>query len=215
VRLGSPPVLTRLLTLHFEQDPEVSTPVMTALTAPMRVAARDNPTLEVAVRLLSTEVAHPQIGTTAAVNSIIDLLLVQFVRAWLTSRPVEPPASWLGAVVDPVVRDALTLIHRRPDHPWTAASLATDIRVSRATLSRRFPAVMGQTPMAYLTRWRMDLAALRLRDTDQPVEAVAGAVGYTSPHAFSRAFHRARGLAPREYRALVRGSPGLATNRSP
>lgn len=76
--------------------------------------------------------------------------------------------------------------------------------VSRATLSRRFLAVTGETPGSHLTRWRMDLAAPRLRDTDDTVEAVAHAVGYSSVYAFSRAFSRARGLAPGRYRVAAR-----------
>ncbi|MFG1642801.1 cupin domain-containing protein [Amycolatopsis sp. NPDC049252] len=204
VRLGSGPVRAKLLTLHYEQDEEVSTPVFAALTAPMHVPARDNASLEGCIRLLAEELAHPQIGTTAAVNSLIDLLLVQFVRAWLGSHPAERSSSWLNAVLDPVVRDALARIHQEPGRPWTTATLAAAIRVSRATLSRRFPAALGQTPGAYLTQWRMDLAALRLRDTDEPIDTMASAVGYASPQAFSRAFRRARGLAPGEYRGALR-----------
>lgn len=206
VRLGTPPVHTRLTVVHYEQDAEASTPVLTALTRPVHVAAREHPRLDATIGLLADELAHPQIGTTAAVNSIVDLLLVQFVRAWLRSHPAQRSASWLSAVLDPVVRDALERIHGDPAHPWTTASLAAAIRVSRATLSRRFPAALGQTPTAYLTRWRMDLAALRLRDTDEPVDVVGGAVGYSSPHAFSRAFRRARGLPPGEYRRDRRAS---------
>ncbi|HEX6343774.1 AraC family transcriptional regulator [Umezawaea sp.] len=204
LRLGSSPVQTRLLTLHYEQDPEVSTLLLTALDAPTHLPARTNASLDGAIRLLDEELAQLRIGTTAAVNSIIDLLLVRFVRAWWESHPVERSSSWLGAVLDPVVRDALTHIHEHPERPWTTATLAAAVRVSRATLSRRFPAALGQTPGAYLTRWRMDLAALRLRDTDEPIDVMAGAVGYATPQAFSRAFRRARGFAPGEYRRTVR-----------
>lgn len=204
MRLGSGAVDARLLTLHYEQDPEVSTLVLAALTAPVHLPARENSSLDAAIRLLTAELSQQRIGTTAAVNSIVDLLLVQFVRAWLARHPAERSGSWLGAVLDPVVRDALSHIHREPERPWTTATLAEAIRVSRATLSRRFPAALGQTPGAYLTRWRMDLAALRLRDTDEPIDVMAGAVGYATPQAFSRAFRRARGIAPGEYRRTVR-----------
>ncbi len=197
-----------MLTLHYEQDPEVSTAVLGALTAPMHLAARENPSLDGVIRLLEGELARPRIGTTAAVNSMIDLLLVQFVRAWLERHPVRRTGSWLGALLDPVVRDALARIHEEPERPWTTATLAAAIRVSRATLSRRFPAAVGQTPGAYLTRWRMDLAALRLRDTDEPIDAMAGAVGYATPQAFSRAFRRARGTTPGEFRRAVRERTG-------
>ena len=81
--------------------------------------------------------------------------------------------------------------------------LAREAAVSRATLARRFPAVLGEAPAAYLTRWRMDLAARRLRDSDDS-SSRSPAVGYTSVYAFSRAFRRARGVPPGRFRAAAR-----------
>ncbi|MFF1699964.1 cupin domain-containing protein [Streptomyces sp. NPDC058257] len=204
LRLGSAPVRTEVIVLHYEQDPEVRTPVLTSLARPMHVTARENAQLRRTVELLAAELAQPQIGTTAAINSIVDLLLVQFVRAWLARHPQEQSGSWLGAMRDPVVRDALACVHAQPEHPWTTQTLAAATSVSRATLSRRFRSALGQTPGAYVTQWRIDLASVRLRDTDEPVESISGAVGYGSPHAFSRAFRRARGTAPGEYRSRLR-----------
>ncbi|WP_307868712.1 AraC family transcriptional regulator [Umezawaea beigongshangensis] len=204
VTLGTRPPETELITLHYEQDPEVDTPVRTVLGTSMSLSARHNPSLTATIGLLAGELSRPGVGTVAAVNSLIDLLLVQFIRAWLDEQPEQRPASWLGAVVDPVVRDALEAIHAAPEKPWTTASLAHHIAVSRATLARRFPHALGQPPGEYLTRWRMNLAVLRLRDTDEPVESIAKAVGYSSPHAFSRAFKRIRGSAPGEYRIAAR-----------
>ncbi|MEU8872915.1 AraC family transcriptional regulator [Streptomyces javensis] len=204
LQLGSAPAQTEAITLHYEQDPEVSTPVLTSLAQPIHVAARENAQLRRIVELLTAELAQPQIGTTAAVNSIVDLLFVQFVRAWLARHPEEGPGSWLGAMRDPVVRDALACVHAQPEHPWTTETLAAATSVSRATLARHFRSALGQTPGAYVTQWRIDLASVRLRDTDEPVESISNAVGYASPHAFSRAFRRARGMAPGEYRSRLR-----------
>ncbi|MEU0236237.1 AraC family transcriptional regulator [Nocardiopsis sp. NPDC006198] len=204
LRLGSEPVQTEVIVLHYEQDPEVSTPVLTSLARPMHVTARQNTQFGRTAELLAEELAQPQIGTAAAVNSIVDLLLVQFVRAWLERHPEARSGSWLGAMRDPVVRDALARVHAQPERPWTTEALAVATSVSRATLSRRFRSALGQTPGAYVTQWRIDLASVRLRDTDEPVESISGAVGYASPHAFSRAFRRARGTAPGEYRSRFR-----------
>ncbi|MET9293411.1 AraC family transcriptional regulator [Streptomyces sp. NPDC003077] len=204
LHLGSTPAQTEVLVLRYEQDPEVRTPVLTSLVRPMHVTSGENAQLRRTVELLTAELAQPQIGTTAAVNSIVDLLLIQFVRVWLARHPEEQPGSWLGAMRDPVVRDALACVHARPEHPWTTESLAAATAVSRTTLSRHFRSALGQTPGAYVTRWRMDLASVRLRDTDEPVESISGAVGYASPHAFSRAFRRARGMPPGEYRSRLR-----------
>ncbi|MGW3966557.1 cupin domain-containing protein [Amycolatopsis sp. NPDC005003] len=204
LRLGSVPAETEVIVLHYEQDPAVSTSLLASLARPMHVAASENAQLSRTVELLTAELAQPQIGTTAAVNSIVDLLLVQFVRAWLARNPEELSGSWLDAMRDPVVRDALARVHAQPERPWTTETLAAATSVSRATLSRHFRAVLGQTPGAYLTQWRMDLASVRLRDTDEPVESISDAVGYGSPHAFSRAFRRVRGMAPGEYRSRLR-----------
>ncbi|KFG74145.1 AraC family transcriptional regulator [Streptomyces mutabilis] len=204
LRLGSAPVQTEVIVLHYEQDPEVRIPVLTSLARPMHVTAQENTQLKRSVELLAAELAQPQIGTTAAINSIVDLLLVQFVRAWLARHPQEQYGSWLGAMRDQIVRDALECVHAQPEHPWTTETLAAATSVSRATLSRRFRSALGQTPGAYLTQWRIDLASVRLRDTDEPVESISAAVGYGSPHAFSRAFKRARGTAPGEYRSRLR-----------
>ncbi|MEU4659880.1 AraC family transcriptional regulator [Streptomyces sp. NPDC023723] len=204
MRLGSAPAETEVIVLHYEQDPAVNTPVLTALAQPMHVTAGQNAQFSRTVELLTAELAQPQIGTTAAVNSIVDLLLVQFVRAWLARHPQERSGSWLGAMRDPVVRDALARVHAQPEHPWTTGALAAATSVSRATLTRHFRSALGQTPGAYVTQWRIDLASVRLRDTREPVESISYAVGYASPHAFNRAFRRARGMPPGEYRSRLR-----------
>jgi AraC-like DNA-binding protein len=135
----------------------------------------------------------------------VDILLVQVLRIWLTTGAGGTrPASWLSALTDPVAGPALATLHAQPGRPWTVESLAASAGVSSATLARRFTAKVGETPAAYLTRWRMDLAAQRLRDTDDTVGAIARSLGYTSEYAFNRAFARHRGTAPGRYRSQVR-----------
>jgi AraC-like DNA-binding protein len=205
VRLGSPPVRTRIVTIHYGCDPSVRTQVLTMLPDLLHISADAGAArFDDAVRLLSRELAHPQIATTAVLNSLVDIMLIQLLRAWLVTRPAEQRGTWFGMLDDPVVRQALERIHQDPARPWTTARLASAIAVSRATLSRRFPAAIGQSPAAYLTQWRMDLAAIRLRDTHDSVEDIAAAVGYSSVPAFSRAFTRARGQAPGRYRIGAR-----------
>ena len=111
----------------------------------------------------------------------------------------------LRALSDDVVAPALAALHADPARDWTLQTLAGAAAVSRATLARRFTAAVGESPGAHLTRWRMDLAARRLRDTDDPVAVVARSVGYTSEYAFSRAFSTARSLPPGRYRTCRRG----------
>jgi AraC-like DNA-binding protein len=123
-------------------------------------------------------------------------MLIHVMRAWLRMQQDDATDGWLLALRDPVIARAMNAIHQRPRQPWTIESLAREVSVSRATLARRFAHLVGETPPEYLTRWRMDLAAQRLRDTDDTVAGIAAAVGYRSEYSFSRAFTRHRGLAP-------------------
>ena len=97
---------------------------------------------------------------------------------------------------EPAILPALSVLHADPAAPWTVETLAREVSLSRATLTRRFSTLVGEPPLSYLTRWRMELAARRLRETDKAVSAIARQVGYTSEFAFSRAFSRLRGLPP-------------------
>ncbi|MER6694170.1 AraC family transcriptional regulator, partial [Streptomyces minutiscleroticus] len=204
VRLGSGPVSARFITVHYDLDPAVSQTPVSMPEAVLHVEAARSRKLDATIGLLCDELSHPEVGITAAVNSLVDLLLVQFVRVVGAGGSGPAASPWLTTVTDPVVRDALALMHRRPAYPWTTADLAAAVRVSRATLSRRFPAALGMSPGAYLTSWRMDVAAVRLRDTDDPIDVVAETVGYGSSHAFRRAFQRARGQSPLRYRTVSR-----------
>jgi transcriptional regulator GlxA family with amidase domain len=137
-------------------------------------------------------------------------VFVHVIRAWLDEDPAAAlPPSWLSGLRDPVVAAALAAIHAEPARAWTLAALAERTSTSRATLARRFPAVVGETPGGYLTRWRMDLAAQQLRTTAKPVGVIARAVGYTSEYAFNRAFARTCGLAPGRYRTRHHSATGI------
>jgi AraC-like DNA-binding protein len=154
--------------------------------------------------LLALELGGRPPGSRAAVGRLIDVMLIHVMRAWLRMQDEDTTDGWLLALRDPVVARAMNAIHHRPDALWTIESLAREVSVSRATLARRFARLVGETPSEYLTRWRMDLAAQRLRDTDDTIGAIADAVGYRSEYSFSRAFTRHRGLAPGRYRRHAR-----------
>lgn len=124
------------------------------------------------------------------------------MRAWL-SREDSLEASWLGALRDPGLSRTLARVHAEPGRPWTVAGLAEIAAMSRAAFARRFTSMVGTTPLAYVAARRLDRAARMLRETDQPLAAIASAVGYDSEFALSRAFKRSRGLAPGRYRAAA------------
>jgi AraC-like DNA-binding protein len=99
-----------------------------------------------------------------------------------------------------VVGPALRLLENNPAHPWTVASLATAIGISRAALARRFNELVGEPPMTFLTNWRLALAADLLREPGATIGSVAAQVGYGSAFALSTAFKRVRGMSPQQYR---------------
>lgn len=160
------------------------------------------------VSLLCDEMAKDQPGQAAVLDRLIDLLLIAVLRAWFTRPEAEAP-TWYRSQADPIVGGALTIMHREPAHPWTVAKLATELGVSRAALARRFQDVVGESPMKFLTEWRLALAADLLSKPDATVGTVAEKVGYSSPFALSTAFKRVRGLSPQEHRARTMSSVGL------
>lgn len=151
------------------------------------------------VDLLAEEAAAARAGRDAVVLRVLDLLAVSALRDWMEAHPDVSPA-WATAHRDPVVGRALELIHENPGAAWTVASLARKAGSSRSALSRRFTETVGEAPMSYLVCWRMCLAADLLAKTDLPLASVAARVGYSSPYAFSTAFHRYRGVRPGAHR---------------
>lgn len=206
VRLGCGPVTARIVTVHYLQHRGARTSLLDGLPDILRIEpGAGERRLQDTVRLIAHELAEPGMATSVVLDRIVDVLLVQTLRAWASRRDATQP-GWLAGFHDPVVRAALTLVHEQPERAWTTESLANRLNVSRATLARRFAASMETTPAAYLLGWRMDLAAARLRDTDDPLPLIARSVGYSSVYAFSRAFSRNHGDAPGQYRGRHRVS---------
>ncbi|MFF4360675.1 cupin domain-containing protein [Streptomyces sp. NPDC001604] len=149
--------------------------------------------------LLMEEIVRDEPGQEVVLDRLLDLLVIAALRAWF-ARPEAAAPAWYRALADPVVGRVVRLLHDDPAHPWTVASLAAKAGVSRAALARRFTGLLGEPPMTYLTGRRLALAADRLRDTDDTLEAIARQVGYGSPFALSSAFKRVYGVSPQEHR---------------
>lgn len=148
--------------------------------------------------LLVAELRTPQAGLEPMTAGLFDALLVAILRGTTRARH---GSSWLRGLDDPLAAPALQAIHRAPDAAWTLDRLAKISGVSRSLFARRFSECVGESPMAYVRRWRMSLAArLLVSDRDRPLESVARDVGYTSQFAFSRAFKQVLGQAPGRFR---------------
>lgn len=163
-----------------------------------------HPSLRAAIDLLGGELDQPGPGSDAVVSGLLDVLLLYILRAWYADQP-HPESGWAAALADSAITAALNAIHGEPGRAWTVEELGRRAGLSRAAFARRFSALVGQPPLAYLTWWRMTTAARLLRDTGAPLSAVAARTGYTSEFAFAKAFKREFGTAPGGYRRNGRG----------
>jgi AraC-like DNA-binding protein len=192
-----------MVTGTYQTPTEISRLLLETLP-PMIVipeADGDSPFLQ----LLANEMAKDHVGQEVVLDRLLDLVVVAALRNWIGQEGSESPGK-LGSRHDPVVQTALELVQRDPAHAWTVATLAAETGVSRAAFARRFSNVMGMPPMAYLTQWRLALAADSLRDPRKTIGAVAREVGYGSAFALSTAFKRIRGVSPHHYRMADRAS---------
>jgi AraC-like DNA-binding protein len=198
---------TTLLCGGYDLDRDVIGPLR-QLPPILHVRAEEahrRPALRTTVSLLGDEVQRGEPGAQVIADRLVDALLVQVVRSWLAERR-SSFAGWSSGPADAAVARALELIHAEPAADWTLDGLARAAGVSRSTLARRFSCAIGETPIAYLTRWRMTLAMESLRDTSLALTVIAERAGYDSVFAFSSAFKRVTGEPPSRYRARSPGS---------
>jgi AraC-like DNA-binding protein len=194
---NSPVGTTAMLSGTYEHEGEVSRRLLKALPPLLVLSsdAWDSPL----VGLLAQEVVQDDPGQEAVLDRLLDLLLIAVLRAWF-ARPAANAPGWYRAYGDPVVGRALRLIHDEPARQWTVAELAAEAGVSRAAFARRFAELVGEPPMAFLTDWRLSLAADLLLEPEATIGSVAYQVGYGSSFALSTAFKRVRGVSPQQHK---------------
>ena len=199
---------TLLFTGTYETAGQVSQRLLSALPtlSVVRRGEWENPLLDI----LDREAAIDQPGQAAILDRLVDLLCLTTVGLPHPARRRRP--GWFRAATDPVIGPALELMHNNPGHPWTVATLGAAVGASRAGFARRFTDLVGEPPLTYLTRWRLDLAADQLAEPDLSVARIAAAVGYDNPFAFSNAFKRHTGVSPTHFR---QGSRRLTSPTAP
>ena len=174
-------------------------PLLTALPRIIRVSDDASGTLGSYVRFALAESKVPRIGGESVLGRLSELMFLHVVRRYLEGLPPEQ-TDWLAGLRDEPVGRALAALHRNPARAWTLQSLAREAGTSRSVLAERFTQFVGHPPIEYLTSWRMQLAANQLRSSTESVAEVANRVGYESEAAFSRAFKKAVGAPPSEWR---------------
>ncbi len=147
---------------------------------------------------MKEELRDPQPGGSLIAQQLAYMMLIQALRLHLADA-AKGSVGWLFALADKQMSAAITSMHDNPGHPWTLQSLAERACMSRSVFALRFKETVGTTPMEYLTRWRMLLAADRLQHSADSLSTIASSLGYESESAFGKAFRRIMGCSPRQY----------------
>ena len=204
---GKGPV-TRLVCGGMQFENSATDPLLAVLPSFIHVKKRGSnaaPWLKAMVMHVLEELGSGRAGASAVVTRLADILFVQAVRAYLDENIEVAKSGWLAAVRDQQIGRALALLHDQTHRRWTVAALADSVDLSRSAFAAKFNELVGEPPLQYLTRLRLNAARTRLLSSNDKLSAIAMAVGYESPAAFSRVFKRNTGMTPGEYRDAVRG----------
>ncbi|MGE0387001.1 MAG: cupin domain-containing protein [Gammaproteobacteria bacterium] len=201
VKYGGAGLPATLLCGYFEFDRDNMHPLVRSLPALIHLRGSDGldfAWLQTAIRFMIQETTNSQPGSEAVVSRLAEVLFVQVLRAHLVQTGAT--TGLLAALSDRYVGAALRLMHGAPQEPWDLASLARRIGMSRSAFAARFHQLAGQTPMQYLSLWRMQKARELLADSRLGTAEVAARVGYQTEASFSKAFKKVIGVGPGAYR---------------
>jgi AraC family transcriptional regulator, alkane utilization regulator len=200
--LGGEGTATRWIALSASCERHLAEPLLSALPTVMKVDMGNAAALEWltdALGLTLSASAAPPVGATAERARLAELVIIEAIGRHVNGLP-RGGKGWLAGLNDRYVGRALALVHGRPAEPWTVERLGRQVGLSRSALAERFSEVMGEPIFAFLTRWRLHLAAEFLLTTSRPVERIAREAGYESAGAFSVAFKRVFGKPPSIWR---------------
>jgi AraC-like DNA-binding protein len=191
---------------YLECDREISRMFLGGLPPVFKVNIRKDAAghwLENSIKFSAEEAGANRAGSEAVLARLSEALFVETMRRYMEELPPQEK-GWLAGARDPAIGAALAQLHRSPERPWTIASLAQEVGMSRSVLAERFRHYLGEPPMTYLSRWRLLLGARLLTTTSHSVARIAGEVGYESEPAFNRAFKREFGAPPARFRARAK-----------
>jgi AraC-like DNA-binding protein len=201
-RYGGGGELTKFVCGYMACDPGLSEVVLAGLPAMFVVNIEHDPAgqwLANSIQFSVREAGGPGTGSDVVLARLSEVLFVETLRRFIQELPDEQK-GWLAGARDPVIGEALALLHNNPAHPWTVAELAHRVGLSRTRLAERFRHFLGEPPMAYLARWRLKLAAEILASSNANICEVAAEIGYASEAAFNRVFKREFGCPPAQFR---------------
>ncbi|CAB3708838.1 AraC family transcriptional regulator [Paraburkholderia rhynchosiae] len=206
---------TRIVCGFLACDDTLSNPLLSSLPRLFKIDMRHNPRaawIESSLKFAAAEAGDSRPGGTMVLARLSELLFVEAVRTCIEALPADQ-TGWLAGVRDRYVGRALSLLHAQSVHPWTVDELARKVGLSRSALAQRFADLLGQPPMQYLARWRMQIASHELLTGGKSLAAIAEQIGYESEAAFSRAFRREFGMPPAGWRRSKGKIDGAAVSR--
>ncbi|MGA6825984.1 AraC family transcriptional regulator [Nitrospira sp. NS4] len=209
-RHGGGGALTRIICGYMTCDPHLSQVFLGGLPPILKVNIRNDESgqwLEQSIRHSVDRADACRPGAEAVRAKLSEVLFIETLRRYIGLLPPKH-TGWLAGVRDPEVGQALALLHRKPADPWTIAAIANEVGISRSVLAERFRHYLSETPIAYLTRWRLHLGAQRLTTTNKSVAEIAADVGYESEPSFNRAFKREFGFPPARFRSQSKAARG-------
>jgi AraC-like DNA-binding protein len=202
VRFGGGGEVTRFVCGYLVCEPRLSEIFLAGLPPILKVNVAKEPAgqwLEHSIRFSVEEVNRSHAGSGLVLAKLSEVLFVETLRRYINALPSDQ-TGWLAGARDPVIGQALALLHKEPAYQWTISNLAKRVGLSRTRLAERFRHFLEESPMAYLTKWRLKLGAEILLSTEDSVAEVAAAVGYGSEAAFNRAFKREFDSPPAQFR---------------
>lgn len=220
VQTGTPPrgeiwhyggggALTSILMGCFEFDMHIKNPLIESLPGVIYLKGdqlRSEPWLDTTLRFLASETANNRPGSDILIGRLTDMFFIQVVRAFMMQhKDCDKTTGFLKGLSDPEIGHALRLIHETPSAPWTVATLAKQVGLSRTAFAVKFAQILNQTPIDYLTAWRMQEAVSLMEKGEESTSAISSAVGYLSEAAFAKAFKREVGEAPGAFRRKLFG----------
>ncbi len=211
-RYGGGGELTKFVCGFMACDPSLSEVVLAGLPSMFVVNIANDSAgqwLANSIQFSVREAGGPGTGSEVVLAKLSEVLFVETLRRFIQELP-DRQKGWLAGARDPVIGEALALMHKDPAHAWTIANLAHRVGVSRTRFAERFRHFLCEPPMAYLARWRLKLAAEKLVSSDANVGEIAAEVGYASEAAFNRVFKREFGCPPAQFR---RSRVAAATGR--
>jgi AraC-like DNA-binding protein len=202
VPLGRAGATCRWVSIAASFERHLAEPLTACLPAVMRVDLLGAPAFNWLTGALGLHLSAsdaPPVGEGAKRERLAELAIVEALRRHVHAMP-PGGKGWLAGLDDRYVGRALALVHGRPGEPWTVERLGRQVGLSRSALADRFSEAMGEPIIAFLTRWRLQLAAEFLLATPRPIESIAREAGYESASAFSHAFRRAFRKPPSVWR---------------